>query len=215
MLILTKIAFMNLALSSDNVLMIAMTSKHLPSRQRIVALLWSMAVSLVIQLLVLFVVSFLFRFKVLQVLFGIVICYMAFRLLSHSPSQRRDYDTNGVSRSVWKIAVANLLMSFENEVALIALASGNALLAWFGMLITAPFIFLGSHAISYILTKYTFIVYAAAVYLFHIGLNLFFSLPVLRAYVDAGSWGLTGAFAAFAVYAFVQRRTKSSFGRYA
>lgn len=215
MLILVKIALMNLVLSSDNVLMIAMTSKHLPSRQRVAALLWSMVASLAIQLVVLYVVSFLFRFTVLQVLFGILICYMAFHLLNHQHSPRPNYDARNVSRATWKITVANLLMSFENEVSLVTLAGGNALLAWFGIVITAPFIFLGSHAISYILTRYTFIVYIGAVYLFHIGVRLFFTLPVLHQYVMPGSWGLTGAFAAYALYNYVQKHNQNSFRRYA
>lgn len=190
-----NIAFANLLLSSDNVLIIALFGKNLTRRRRLGVLLWSMLLSLALQLGILFIMAFLFRITFLQALFGLIICYMAFHLLrKQEPSSPEEQTENRFLRSVWKIVLGNLMMSFENEATLISLANGNPWIAWFGILLTAPLIFFGSHLISSLLKKYDFIIYIGAAILFKIGLDLIFNVAFLNQYASTGSWVLEGLF---------------------
>ncbi len=203
--LLLQVALTNLLLSGDNVLLIALMSKGVRRGGRWAALSWSLLVSVALQLGILALMAVLFRFSVVHAVFGALICLVAFHLVhSHRP-HLAEAPPRGVPETVARITVGNLLMSFENEAALISLAGGNALLAWTGVLLTAPIIFFGSHAVSWVLQRYTIIVYASAIYLVHIGLRLVFSVPALRAYGVTMTWLLTALFAAYAAAVYVTR----------
>lgn len=187
---LINIAFTNIFLSSDNVLIIALFGKHLSRRKRLVVLLGSLLTSLAIQLGILLIMSYLFKITFLQALFGLIICYMAFHLIHENKSDQtiKEIESKNLVYDIWKIAIGNLMMSFENEATLISLANGNPWMAWFGFVLTSPFIFFGSHFISYLLKKYEIIIYIGAAYLFKIGLDLLFTLSIISRYALTGSW---------------------------
>lgn len=204
MFTLLNLALMNLLLSSDNVLVIAVFGHNLSRNKRTFVLFLSMLVSLALQLGILFVVAFLFRITVLQSLFGIIICYMAFHLLyKHEPQETKILESKNFLMSVGKIALGNLMMSFENETTLISMSRGDVWLAWFGMLITAPLIFFGSNLIAWVLQKYAFLLNIGAIILVKIGLNLVFQFPTLQPYGPTGPWILTGLFAIYATVLFL------------
>lgn len=203
MFTLLNLALMNLLLSSDNVLVIAVFGHNLSRNKRTFVLLFSMLVSLALQLGILFVVAFLFRITVLQSLFGIIICYMAFHLLyKHESQETKILESKNLLMSVGKIALGNLMMSFENETTLISMSRGDVWLAWFSMLITAPLIFFGSNLIAWVLQKYAFLLNIGAIILVKIGLNLVFQFPTLQPYGPTGPWILTGLFAIYATVLF-------------
>lgn len=200
-----QVALTNLLLSSDNVLMIALMSHRVRRGHRWYALLWSLLASLALQLGILLVMAFLFHFPFLKSVFGVVICLMAFHLiLTHQPHAAPTAE-QGVSTAVVRITAGNLLMSFENEVALITLAHGSVWLAWLGVLTTSPFIFFGSHMMVTLLRRYPLIVYAGAVYLFSVGARLLFSNPWLQIYATIGTWTLTALFAMYVAVRYLAR----------
>ena len=197
MLTVLRVALTNLLLSSDNVLMIALMSHRVRHGRRWYALLWSLLVSVTLQLGILVLMALLFRLPFLKSVFGVVICFMAFHLIrTHRPAAHTGQQ-HGVPAAVARITAGNLMMSFENEVALITLARGNVWLAWIGVLTTAPFIFFGSHMLVEILKRYPLIVYGGAVYLFNVGARLLFTGPWLQPYATAGTWALTALFAVY------------------
>lgn len=203
-----NIALVNLLLSSDNVLIIALLGKHLTRGKRFLVLLWSMLASVVLQLGILFIVAFLFKITFLQSLFGLVICYMAFHLLHKNEPNKtiNEAEPQNLLPSVWKIVLGNLMMSFENETTLISLSNGDPWMAWFGMLLTAPIIFFGSHLISWLLSKYDIIIYIGATVLFKIGLDLIFKVSFLNQYTYIGSWLLEVLFIIYVIRIYVEKK---------
>ncbi len=205
MFALLQVALTNLLLSSDNVLMIALMSHGVRHGRRWYALLLSLLASVALQLGILVLMAFLFRFSFLQAVFGLVICSMAFHLVrTHSP-HAGPAEQRGVPESVLRITVGNLMMSFENEVALITLARGDVWLAWIGVLATAPIIFFGSHMMVGLLRRYPLIVYAGAVYLFEVGARLLFTDPWLKPFAAPGTWVLTVIFATYVALRYVDQ----------
>lgn len=203
MFAIVKIALINLLLSTDNVLIIALFSKGLQKSKKMFVLSLSLLASAVLQLGILFVVAFLFRISFLKFLFGLLICYMAVKLLERRPTDKRVVQKHSTWYSVGKIVIGNLLMSFENEATLITLSSGNVWVAWIGILITSPFIFFGSHLITLLLERYRFILYIGSIILFNIGVGLVFTLPVLQSHKSLGSWTLTIAYGIIVLLVFL------------
>jgi predicted tellurium resistance membrane protein TerC len=202
---LVNLGLVNILLSSDNVLVIALFGEELGERKRIPVLFWSMVASLAIQLGILYALSFLFRISATQSLFGLIICYMAFRLLHKGEPGKRKLNHQSTLSSIGKIAVGNLMMSFENEATLIGLSHGNVWVAWLAIAATSPLIFFASNLIVWILRKFDFVVYAASVLLFKIGLDMIFGLPALTRYVPDVPWILTGLFGLYVAGRYLHR----------
>jgi predicted tellurium resistance membrane protein TerC len=206
-----NLALANLLLSSDNILMIALFGQNITRKRRLFVLLWSMIASVLLSLVFLFIVSFLFRISFLQSLFGLVICYMAFHLLSTKDRGDTDkakaniIETPNVVSTVWKIVMANLMMSFENIATLIGLSRGNVWIAWLAILVTSPLVFFGSHLLARLLTTYDFIVDIGAVILFKIGLDLIFTISFLQVYAHNVPWILTGFFAVYVIAKYLEQ----------
>lgn len=199
MITVLRVALANLLLSSDNVLMIALFGQDITKKRRFLVLLWSMIASVLLSLVFLYIVSFLFRIAFLQAFFGLIICYMAFHLLSTKDREESVVEAPNMFTAVWKIVIANMMMSFENIASLIGLARGNVWIAWSGILITSPLVFFGSHLLARLLTTYNFIVDLGAVLLFKIGLDLIFTASVLQGYAHTVPWVLTGLFALYVI----------------
>lgn len=206
MLSIVKIALINLLLSSDNVLIIALFGKVLQKSKKIFALSCSLVISVALQLGILFVVAFLFRISFLQALFGLLICYMAVQLLRKKKTDSHTVKRNSLWYIIGKIVVGNLMMSFENEATLITLSNGNVWIAWIGILITSPLIFFGSHLITLLLERFDFILYIGSIVLFKIGLDLVFTFPLLQPYKSLGSWGLAAVFAVIVAILYLRKR---------
>lgn len=206
MLSILKIALINLLLSSDNVLIIALFGKSLQKSRRIFVLSCSLVASVVLQLGILFVVAFLFRITFLQALFGLLICYMAVQLLRKRKSEKQTTGHKSVWYVIGKIVIGNLLMSFENEATLITLSNGDVWLAWIGILVTSPLIFFGSRLLTVLLEKFDFILYIGSIVLFKIGLDLIFTFPPIQPYKTMGSWGLAVVFGIIVAVIYFRKR---------
>ncbi|UOF90707.1 hypothetical protein LSG31_00020 [Fodinisporobacter ferrooxydans] len=207
MLTILNVALMNLLLSSDNILIISLVGKTVDKSKRFTVLMFSLLVSVILQLGILFVIAFLFQFSFLQSVFGVLMCYMAYHLLSQHITKEEKIRHQSVSSAVGKIVVGNLMMSFENDAALIPISNGNVWMAWIGVLATLPLIFLGSHSIFWLLEKYHVIVYIGSVILFKIGMDLVFTYAYINTFAALGSWFLTGLFALFVVYKYAKARS--------
>ncbi len=133
-LLVVQVALTNLPLSSDSVLLIALMSRGMRRGGRGAPLLA--------------VMGYLFRFAAIRLAFGIPVCAVAFHLLQAHEIEARPGSGHGMPEAVARITVGNLLMSFENEAALITLAAGNALVAWVGVVLTSPVVFFGSHPVA-------------------------------------------------------------------
>lgn len=212
MLAIIKIALINLLLSSDNVLIIALFSQGLHKSRRILALTCSLIASVVLQLGILFVVSFLFHISFLQSLFGLLICYMAIKLIMQKRANKQTKKQSSLGYAIFKIVVGNLMMSFENEATLITMSNGNVWIAWIGILVTSPFIFFGSQLIALLLARYDFIMYIGSIVLFKIGLGLVFTFPMLKPYASIGGWGLAIIYGIIVAIVYLRKHEFLHFG---
>lgn len=207
-----KVAATNLLLSSDNALMIAVLTNAAKKKHRLRALMWSYLLSDVAQLILLFVISYLFRIKILQSLFGLFICFMALQLLYKKEDDKveRAAQHQSLLPVIGKITTGNIMMSFENAAALVGVAQGHVWTAWFGVVITSAFVFFGSHLLSSFLDRFDFILYLGSVILFWIGSKLVFTEPILAAYAKIGPWLTTALY--FLVVGYIYARYKGLFG---
>ena len=160
-----KIIWINVLLSGDNALVIAMACRGLPRRQR----LWGMAIGagIAVVLLITFtgIVATLMGLPYLKLVGGLALIVIATRLLL--PDDEGDDVTVGTSlwQAVRIVVIADIIMSLDNVIAVAAAANGQLPLLILGLAISIPIIIAGAALIMMVLDRLPILVWLGAILL--------------------------------------------------
>src|SRR5436305_4778105 len=150
-----KIIWINILLSGDNAVVIAMACRSLPPRER----LWGMVIGagLASILLILFtaVAAKLMTLPYLKLIGSIALLWIAFRLLVPSEADEARVEA---SESLWRavkiVVVADIVMSLDNVIAVAAAANGSYILLGLGLAVSIPLVIAGSALIMMLLERF-------------------------------------------------------------
>jgi YjbE family integral membrane protein len=160
-----KIIWINVLLSGDNALVIAMACRGLAPRQR----LWGMVIGagIAVVLLIAFtgVVATLMVLPYLKLFGGLALLVIAARLLV--PEDEGDDVTAGTSlwHAVRIVVIADIVMSLDNVIAVAAAANGQLSLLILGLAISIPMIIAGAALIMMVLDRFPILVWLGAILL--------------------------------------------------
>ena len=161
-----QIIVINLLLSADNAVVIALACRGLPPRQR----LWGLVIGITtsVTLLVVFagIVTELMFLPYVKIAGGIALLYIAARLLVPEAPDRDEVEAVAhLWRAVWIVLVADLIMSFDNVLALAAIANGNVVLLAAGLAICIPVVIGGAALIVAIVDRAPILIWAGSAFL--------------------------------------------------
>jgi YjbE family integral membrane protein len=160
-----EIMLINVLLSGDNAVVIAMASRQLPPLQRKRAIRWGAAVAVVLRCLLTFAAVSLLHVPYLQAAGSIMLYVIAVNLLVDASEHEADgkHDVRGAAGSLWSavrtIVAADFVMSLDNVLAIAAVAEGEPVLIVLGILMSIPLIIWGSHLLSSMLKKAPQLIY--------------------------------------------------------
>src|SRR5215470_10490416 len=146
---LAGIVLIDLSLAGDNALVIALAVRTLPAHRQRVARLWGTAAAVALRLLCIAVVSVLVSIPLLQLVAGLVLVWIAVRLVRPGAGAA-DHVRQGTSlrEAIWIILLADVTMSVDNVLAVAAAAHGDVLLAVVGVGLSLPLVVWGSGLLS-------------------------------------------------------------------
>ena len=156
-----QIVWINILLSGDNAVVIALACRGLQARQRNLAILGGSAVAVAMRIVLTFFVVRLLGLPYIKLGSGLLLLWIAVDLL-------RSHDDKEVAAagSIWgavrTIAVADAVMSLDNVVAVAAAARNSVPLIVFGIVVSVPLIVWGSTLILKLLTRFPIMVVAGA-----------------------------------------------------
>jgi YjbE family integral membrane protein len=179
-----EIIWINVLLSGDNAIVIALACRRLPSRQRTVGIVLGTVVALLLRLAFASIVVTLMFIPYVKIAGGAALFWIAMKLLgpSEESSGETAAPTEGVWRAIMVIAIADVVMSLDNVIAVAAAADGNIALLVFGLAISVPAIVGGATIIAAAINHFPIIVWAGAALLGWIAGDVLASDPVI---VDA------------------------------
>jgi YjbE family integral membrane protein len=157
-----KIIWINVLLSGDNALVIAMACRGLAPRQR----LWGMVIGagIAVVLLIAFtgIVAKLMVLPYLKLVGGLALLVIAAKLLV--PEDEGDDVTAGTSlwHAIRIVVIADIVMSLDNVIAVAAAANGQLSLLILGLAISIPMIIAGAALIMMVLDRFPFLVWLGA-----------------------------------------------------
>jgi YjbE family integral membrane protein len=157
---LLQIMGINILLSGDNAVVIALASRSLPEAQRKIAVIGGSAAAIVLRIIFCVVIASLLRIPYLKVIGGLLLLYIGVKVVI----PEGEADGNGIAAKshVWgairTILVADAVMSLDNVVAIAAAAHGNVLLITMGLVISIPLIVFGSQLVLRVLNRFPILV---------------------------------------------------------
>jgi len=180
---LVQIIWINVLLSGDNAIVIALACRQLPPRQRTAGIVLGTLAALVLRLIFSGIVVTLMFIPWLKIAGGLALLWIAIKLLMpNDQSEGTTAAANGLLRAMMVIAIADVVMSLDNVIAVAAAAGGNFALLVFGLAISIPAIVVGASLIAALLNRFPIIVWAGAALLGWIAGDVLATDPVV---VDA------------------------------
>lgn len=160
---LLQIIWIDLLLSGDNAVVIALACSKLPPDQRKMGILLGAGAAVGLRIIFAFFITFLLGVPFLKIVGGLLLFWIAIKLVT---DEQEDHTDVQASENLWgavrTIAIADAVMSLDNVVAIAAAAKGHPELFIFGLLLTIPLIIAGASILSSVLQKYPFLIWLGA-----------------------------------------------------
>lgn len=188
-LIFIEIVLINVLLSGDNALVIAMASQGLPPRQRRKAVWWGAAAAVVLRCALTVVALALLQIPFLQAAGAALLLIIAVKLLTdagggHGNAQLAKPASLGAA--VWTIVAADFVMSLDNVLAIAAVAQGDLILILLGIASSIPMIIWGSQLLGSLLQRFPALTYAGAGLLAYAAGEMLVKDPAISRFLQRG-----------------------------
>src|SRR2546428_13348757 len=182
---LLQIMWINILLSGDNAVVIAMACRGLPHRQRLWGMILGAGVAGLLRVGFPRFRAALMLVPWLQIVGGLALFYIAAKLLvPDDPDEDETEAAEHLWRAVQIVAIADIIMSLDNVIAIAAAAQGNMALLVIGLAISIPLIVAGAALIMALLDRFPILVWAGAALLGWIVGEVIATDPVIQGYLE-------------------------------
>lgn len=174
---LGQIIWINILLSGDNAVVIALACRSLPSRQRFWGILLGAGAAVLLRVIFTVVIAQIMAAPYLKLVGGLLLLWIAVKLIMPSEDHSEDNVKSGdtLLRAVWLVTIADIVMSLDNVIAIAAAAESAAaridiahaltiktVLIIFGLATSVPLIIAGSALLMSLLERFPILVWAGA-----------------------------------------------------
>ncbi|RKL67732.1 hypothetical protein CR203_10320 [Salipaludibacillus neizhouensis] len=170
MISLLTIIGIDIVLGGDNAIVVALACRNLPVHLRNKAIISGILLAVVARGSLTIIAVHLLTVPFLMGIGGLFLLWIALRLI-HIEEDPLDLPSHTKLRDAIKtIVIADIVMGFDNVLAVAGAAGGNTMLVFLGLMISIPIIIWGSKIILFIMTKFPIVIYlGAAVLVFTAG----------------------------------------------
>jgi YjbE family integral membrane protein len=188
---LLLVLWVNLILSGDNAVVIAMAARRLEGRQRRLAIIWGAAGAVILRLIFAAVISYLLEIPFLQVAGGLLLLWIAWKLVHEEHDEEEGEEKVQAGASAWEairiIILADAVMSLDNVIALVGAARiGGEVNFWLlgiGLATTIPLVIFGAALLTSLLDRFPILIYLGAGLLVYISVEMLFADKATHDYV--------------------------------
>lgn len=157
---LAAIIIIDLVLAGDNAIVIALAARDLPSQLQKRAIAWGTLGAIVVRATMTALVVWLLAIPGLMLLGGVVLVWIAFKLLRPARGNaRRRTPVYSFWAAIRTIVIADAVMGLDNVLAVAGAAHGSFVLVVTGLLISVPIMISGSRLLLHWIERHPAIVY--------------------------------------------------------
>src|SRR6478735_3562989 len=160
---LLQIIWIDLLLSGDNAIVIALACRSLPENRKKIGIWLGAGAAVGLRIIFALAVTYLLAVPYLKVVGGLLLFWIAIKL---AVGEEEAHGNIEASESLWKavrtIAIADAVMSLDNVIAIAAAARGHAELFIFGLLLSIPLIIMGAQLLTSIIERFPILIWLGA-----------------------------------------------------
>ena len=182
---LGSIIWVNIILSGDNAVVIALAARSLPSHQQKQAIFWGSAAAIVLRVVLTIIAVEMLKLPWLKTIGALLLVYIGVTLMLEDDDEE-DEAANAVSgllAAIRTILIADLVMSLDNVLAVAAAAKGNIPLLVIGLALSIPLIIFGSTLLLKVMERFPIIITAGAALLGYLAGEMLLTDPAVVARV--------------------------------
>jgi YjbE family integral membrane protein len=197
---LMKIIWINIILSGDNAVVIALAARSLPPEQQRKAIMFGSGAAVVLRIVLTVVAAKLLALSYLQIIGGVLLLWIGAQLLADDEEGEGEAKEQGnLMAAVRTILIADLVMSLDNVIAVAAAAKGDEALLIIGLAISIPLVVFGSTLMIKLMERYPVIILLGAALIGWVGGETIASDVALQDFASENHWFHTACAAAGAV----------------
>jgi len=209
---LLKIIGVNIVLSGDNAVVIALASRSLPPHLRNKAIWFGALGAVGLRLVFSFFIVELMAVPYIKIIGAVLLLWIGVKMIVPEHGGHEGDGKGGVSSSIWgairTIVIADAVMSLDNVIAIAAAANGSILLIGLGLAMSVPLIIYGSTLILNVFIRYPILIVAGAALIGWIAGEIWLTDPAIvdwtHAVIEAnGTWLEMASAAAGALFVVV------------
>jgi YjbE family integral membrane protein len=176
---LLEIGFLNLLLSGDNAVLIALAVRALPRHQRILGQIWGAAGAVALRLVFVGIISLLLAIPFLRLVGGVVLLWIAYDLVQpQGGGEEAGRHGQSLWHAIWLILVADVTMSLDNVLAIAGAAHGDMVLVAIGIAMSVPIVIVGSSILAALMSRYPAIIWVGGGVLGYVAGDMMLEDPV-------------------------------------
>jgi len=159
---LAKIIGVNVVLSGDNAVVIALAARSLPARQQKQAIFWGAGAAVVLRIILTVFAVALLQLPWLKIAGGLLLFWIGIKLLVPEDDGDDIDASDNLIAAIRTILIADLVMSIDNVIAVAAAAQGSYLLLVLGLAISIPLVVFGATLLVHLMERYPVIITVGA-----------------------------------------------------
>jgi YjbE family integral membrane protein len=156
----SSIVLLDLVLAGDNALVIALAVRSLPTKQQFWGRMFGTLGAVVLRLGFIAAITWLLTIPLLRFIGGLVLIWIAYKLVAHPPGDEGEVrEGTTLKEAIGIIILADVVMSFDNVMAISGAARGDMVLVVFGLLLSLPLVVWGSGLLAKLMNRFPLIIW--------------------------------------------------------
>jgi YjbE family integral membrane protein len=186
---LLKIIWINILLSGDNAVVIALAARGLPADQQKKAIMFGSGAAVVLRIGLTIIAARLLELQGLQIIGGLLLLWIGAQLLADEEEGDEEAKEHAnLMSAIRTILIADLVMSLDNVIGVAAAAKGDQVLLIIGLAISIPLVVFGSSMMIKLMERFPVIILLGAALIGWVGGETIVSDVLLRETVAANPW---------------------------
>jgi len=181
---LLEIIYVNIILSGDNAVVIALACRGLPAHQQKWGILLGAGCAVVLRIIFTIFIVYLLTIPYLKVIGGLLLFWVGYKLMMPQDEGEEVSEAQSLFQAVRIVLIADAVMSLDNVIAVAAAAKGNYILLIIGLLISVPLVVYGATLLIKLIDRFPAIVPGGAALIGYIGAEIMETDPVWQSWIE-------------------------------
>ena len=183
-----EIIVINILLSGDNAVVIALACRNLSKQQRRLGIFWGVVGAVVLRIILTFFAVQLLLLPYLQIVGAALLIWIGIKLIAEDDGDGHEIQASDrLFSAVKTVIVADLVMSIDNVIGVAGAAKGSLLLLIFGLVVSIPLVVVGAQLIMKLIERLPWLVLAGGGLLGYIAGEIATSDTVVKPWIDANA----------------------------